>query len=151
MIPVTNVLGSGIEDLPHRAFLPRLATVAPLAYTIPVQLIAYHTAVVMSTDVSAVSKFAVSEPSALCRGPGLRRMRVAKLPCGRKGHVMRPSALEITAGEFAFATGHRLNAVSFVGGLVCSGGLFMVRPLRLLHKSSHETTAVEYRQMGSSV
>jgi hypothetical protein len=38
------------------SFLPRLATVAPLAYTIPVQLIAYHTAVVMSSDVSAVSK-----------------------------------------------------------------------------------------------
>jgi hypothetical protein len=39
---------------------------------------------------------------------------------------MRPFALEITAGDFAFAAGHRLNAIA--PGPCMHGGLFMVRP-----------------------
>jgi hypothetical protein len=39
----------------------------------------------------------------------------------------RPSALEITAGDFAFAAGHRLIAISFVA--------VTLKPLRCLQKS----------------
>jgi hypothetical protein len=45
----------------------------------------------------------------------------------RERHVMRPFALEITAGDFAFAGYHRASCRD----LVCGGGLSMVRPLRL--------------------
>jgi hypothetical protein len=31
--------------------------------------------------------------------------------------MMRPFALEITAGDFAFAAGHRLTAISLVAGV----------------------------------
>jgi hypothetical protein len=39
---------------------------------------------------------------------------------GRKRHVIRPFALEITAGDFAFAASHRLIAISFVAGTLNS-------------------------------
>ena len=40
--------------------LPATATVTPLVYAIPMQLIAYHTAVVMGTDVDQPRNFAKS-------------------------------------------------------------------------------------------
>ena len=76
-------------------------TVAPLAYTIPVQLIAYHTAVVMRSDVSAVSKFAVPEPSAPwssassnARGREINDQQAAYSQV--VGHTMSPAARTLT-------------------------------------------------------
>jgi hypothetical protein len=43
---------------------------------------------------------------------------------GRKRHVMRPFALEITAGNFAFAAGHRLTAISLLAGTLNSAAAF---------------------------
>jgi len=51
---------AGIETL-ATLILPEMpATVTPLVYAIPVQLIAYHTAVVMGTDVDQPRNLAKS-------------------------------------------------------------------------------------------
>jgi glutamine---fructose-6-phosphate transaminase (isomerizing) len=48
-------------DSVSKLMLPAMpATVTPLVYAIPVQLIAYHTAVVMSTDVDQPRNLAKS-------------------------------------------------------------------------------------------
>ena len=39
---------------------------------------------------------------------------------------MRPSALEITAGDFALAGGHRLTAISLLAGTLNSAAAFSV-------------------------
>ncbi len=54
LILVTDAQGaSAVEGQPLITLtLPTMpATVAPLVYAVPVQLIAYHTAVIMGTDV----------------------------------------------------------------------------------------------------
>jgi hypothetical protein len=38
--------------------------------------------------------------------------------------MMRPFVLEITAGDFALAAGHRLTAISFVAGRLNSAAVF---------------------------
>jgi hypothetical protein len=43
---------------------------------------------------------------------------------GRKCHVMRPFALEIAAGDFAIAAGHRRIAISLVTGTLNSTAAF---------------------------
>jgi glucosamine--fructose-6-phosphate aminotransferase (isomerizing) len=49
------------QDASHTLTLPAMpATVTPLVYAIPVQLIAYHTAVVMGTDVDQPRNLAKS-------------------------------------------------------------------------------------------
>ena len=56
-----GVEGSSVVTAMATLVLPEMAsTVAPLVYAIPVQLIAYHTAVVMGTDVDQPRNLAKS-------------------------------------------------------------------------------------------
>jgi hypothetical protein len=45
---------------------------------------------------------------------------------GRERHVMRPLALEITAGDFAFTAGHRRIAISFAARTLNSAAAFSI-------------------------
>jgi hypothetical protein len=47
--------------------------------------------------------------------PSALAMALAPHLFGRERHVMRPSALEITGGDFAFAAGHR--RITSIGGM----------------------------------
>ena len=60
---MTDPKGAAQADLKSivKIVVPELdATVAPLVYAVPVQLIAYHTAVVMGTDVDQPRNLAKS-------------------------------------------------------------------------------------------
>jgi hypothetical protein len=58
--------------------------------------------------------------------PSALAMALASYLFGRKRHVMRPSALEITAGDFAFATDHRRIAISLLAGTLNSTAAFSI-------------------------
>ena len=63
IILVTDARGAreaGIETMATLVLPEMASTVAPLVYAIPVQLIAYHTAVVMGTDVDQPRNLAKS-------------------------------------------------------------------------------------------
>ncbi|GGF84136.1 glutamine--fructose-6-phosphate aminotransferase [isomerizing] [Azorhizobium oxalatiphilum] len=63
IILVTDPKGAELANVPamQKLILPEMpATVAPLVYSIPVQLIAYHTAVLMGTDVDQPRNLAKS-------------------------------------------------------------------------------------------
>jgi glucosamine--fructose-6-phosphate aminotransferase (isomerizing) len=63
IILVTDSKGAAQASVPTLAtlILPEMAsTVTPLVYAIPVQLIAYHTAVIMGTDVDQPRNLAKS-------------------------------------------------------------------------------------------
>ena len=45
---------------------------------------------------------------------------------GGKRHVMPPTALEIATGDFGFAAGHRLTAISLEAGTLNSAAAFSI-------------------------
>jgi glucosamine--fructose-6-phosphate aminotransferase (isomerizing) len=61
IILITDPQGDAHMDSVSKLTLPSMpATVTPIVYAIPVQLIAYHTAVVMGTDVDQPRNLAKS-------------------------------------------------------------------------------------------
>jgi glutamine---fructose-6-phosphate transaminase (isomerizing) len=63
IILITDAAGAAAADIPtmKTLILPDMpATITPIVYSVPIQLLAYHTAVIMGTDVDQPRNLAKS-------------------------------------------------------------------------------------------
>jgi hypothetical protein len=61
---------------------------------------------------------------------------------GRERHIMRPVSLEVVAGDFALAAGHRRIAISLLAGTLNSAAAFSIAAASSAASTSPSQTAL---------
>jgi hypothetical protein len=101
-----------------------LATVSPDALGKGLRVFRLGEAEHHEVAVIAAQEYVSVDADRTPAAPNITSLREAGHLFGRKRHVMRPSALEIAAGDFALAAGHLRIAISLLAGTLNSAALF---------------------------